>query len=695
MNFVTLRRTIFSILCAAALFTFLTFNTKAETILVPAGSVWNYLDDGSDQGTAWVDPLFDDSSWDPGAAQLGYGDGDENTEVGFGGDSGNKFTTTYFRHDFNVSDLSGIVGLKLRLLRDDGAVVYLNGTEVHRSNMPGSSNYLTFASSTVGGSDEDTFFESFIDLNELQVGQNTLAVEIHQRSLTSSDISFDLELVGTTLVDVVRGPYLQQGSDSHARIKWTSSIPTNSLVLYGTDSANLNNSVFFPAEVDKHDVLIDNLNADTKYFYAIGYNDTDSNQDIIMAGADTDHFFTTSPVPGNSKQTRVWIIGDSGTKNQDAQNVKDAYLNFDNIPTDLWIMLGDNAYSDGTDQEYQLAVFDMYPELLINTMLWPTLGNHDGHSAFSSTQTGPYYEIFSPPTGGQSGGVASGTEAYYSFDYGNIHFVCLDSYDSNRSKTGAMLSWLENDLLNTNADWVIAFWHHPPYTKGSHDSDSEGRLIDMRENAVDLLEDYGVDLVFSGHSHSYERSFLIDNHLGTSGTLNGSMVLDGGDGKPSGDGEYNKPSSGMSPHEGAVYVVAGSSGKTSSLQPDAPHPIMIHATLVELGSVIIDVDGNTHQHQPLHQHQSLHLHLVLHLHRFLLLHRLQIQLQHLLRLLRQPRLQIQPLLLRRLQIQPRHLLLHRLLPRLRIRLRHRLQAQPRHLHQHLILSLITAQTVSR
>jgi len=113
------------------------------------------------------------------------------------------------------------------------------------------------------------------------------------------------------------------------------------------------------------------------------------------------------------------------------------------------LMLGDNAYSDGTDEEYQLAVFDMYQELLINSVLWPTLGNHDGHSADSATQTGPYYDIFSLPAAGQSGGLASGTEAYYSFDYGNIHFVCLDSYDSDRSKTGVMLSWLENDLLGT------------------------------------------------------------------------------------------------------------------------------------------------------------------------------------------------------------------------------------------------------
>ncbi len=79
--------------------------------------------------------------------------------------------------------------------------------------------------------------------------------------------------------------------------------------------------------------------------------------------------------------------------------------------------------------------------------------------------TGPYYDMFTLPAAGEAGGIASGTEAYYSFDYANIHFICLDSYDVDRSVDGAMLTWLEYDLVATTADWIIAFWHHPPYTK--------------------------------------------------------------------------------------------------------------------------------------------------------------------------------------------------------------------------------------
>ncbi len=96
----------------------------------------------------------------------------------------------------------------------------------------------------------------------------------------------------------------------------------------------------------------------------------------------------------------------------------------------------------------------MYPELLRQTLLWPTLGNHDGHTASSDTQTGPYYDIFTLPTNAEAGGVASGTEAYYPFDYANIHFVCLNSHDINRSPNGAMMTWLQNDLAATDKQWV-------------------------------------------------------------------------------------------------------------------------------------------------------------------------------------------------------------------------------------------------
>jgi hypothetical protein len=255
-------------------------------------------------------------------------------------------------------------------------------------------------------------------------------------------------------------------------------------------------------------------------------------------------------------------------------------------------MLGDNAYYSGTDEEYQRGVFDTYPSILRNTCLWPTLGNHDAIAARTATATGPYYDSFTLPARGEAGGLASGTEAYYAFDHGNVHFVCLDSQDSSRLATGAMLTWLNADLNNCTADWVIAFFHHPPYSKGSHDSDnpfdSDGRMKDMRENALPILEAHGVDLVLTGHSHSYERSFLLNGHYDVSSTLTPQMKLDRGDGNETGDGAYVKTSPGVAPNQGAVYVVAGSAGGLGGGTLNHPaHWIALN----ELGSLVLDVDG--------------------------------------------------------------------------------------------------------
>ncbi len=168
-----------------------------DPILVAEGSVWRFLDNGSNQGTAWRANGFDDSSWFLGRAELGYGDGDETTLVD-SGPTGDKHITTYFRQTFTVNDPGAVTGLQLRLKRDDGAVAYLNGTEIARSNMPGGLiTSSTTASLTVGGSQESTWFTFGVDPSLLVAGDNVLAVEIHQKSPTSSDITFDAGLTAT------------------------------------------------------------------------------------------------------------------------------------------------------------------------------------------------------------------------------------------------------------------------------------------------------------------------------------------------------------------------------------------------------------------------------------------------------------------------------------------------------------------
>ena len=387
---------------------------------------------------------------------------------------------------------------------------------------------------------------------------------------------------------VNRGPYLQLQAEDSIIVRWRTDVETDSVVRYGLDSAELGSIASVDGPRTEHSVQLTGLNPVTQYFYSVG----DSSDPLA---GDSSYFFSTAPVIGTPDPTRFWVIGDPGTANADARAVRDAFKTWSlSSPADFMIFLGDNAYNDGTDAEYQTAVFDTYPVLLRQLPAWSTLGNHDGHSADSATQSGPYYDIFELPTAGEVGGLASGTEAYYSFDYGEIHFICLDSYDTDRSIGGNMLQWLEGDLAFNDKPWVIAIWHHPPYTKGSHDSDTEGRLIDMRQNALPILEAWGVDLVMSGHSHSYERSYLLDGHYGVSSTLDPEAnVLNPGDGKDiseGGDGVYEKPDLVAAEHMGAVYAVAGSSGKVTS-NPALDHTAMF-ISLASLGSMVIDVAGN-------------------------------------------------------------------------------------------------------
>jgi hypothetical protein len=229
----------------------------------------------------------------------------------------------------------------------------------------------------------------------------------------------------------------------------------------------------------------------------------------------------------------------------------------------------------------------MYPEMLRKSVLWPALGNHETYSADASGNFA-YLDIFSMPTAGEAGGVPSGTKRYYSFNYGNIHFVVLDSMTSDRSSDGPMCGWLASDLAENTNEWLIAYWHHPPYTKGTHNSDDaivDFELIEMRENVVPILEIFGVDLVMCGHSHVYERSYLLQGHYGYSWDFLPEMIVDPGSGRESESGPYRK---GPENPPGTVYVVAGSSGQTYPAALN--HPAMF-ISLSQMGSVVLDIDG--------------------------------------------------------------------------------------------------------
>ncbi|OWY63865.1 hypothetical protein B7486_50565, partial [cyanobacterium TDX16] len=400
--------------------------------------------------------------------------------------------------------------------------------------------------------------------------------------------------------NLVREPYLQRLSSSSVTICWRSDVPSDSRVRYGTTQGVLNLSATSATNTVDHIVTINSLTPATRYYYDVG------STTAVQGGGTAAYYFETAPVTGSSTPFRFWAVGDGGNGTATQVNVMNAMLTAaGGNPPDFAVQLGDIAYNSGTDSEFTTNHFTPYAPVLRNTTMWPTLGNHEGASTSSGSpgaSTGPYYDAFVLPTAGEAGGMSSGTEAYYSFDYGNAHFVCLNSEQVSRSAVGPMANWLTSDLAATAQEWLIVFFHHPPYSRGTHNSDSfsdsGGRMVEMRENILPILEAGGVDLVLSGHSHSYERSYLIDgaHGYGTSpnfptpnfATLeaNGN-IIDDGDGRLTGDGAYLK-SAGISANEGAVYVVAGHGGQGTG--GSVNHPVMFYSETVN-GSCLIDISG--------------------------------------------------------------------------------------------------------
>ena len=407
-----------------------------------------------------------------------------------------------------------------------------------------------------------------------------------------------LNVVTSLPIALLRGPYLQGGSPTGGVVRWRTDLFSDGVVRYGTDRNFLTNVATEAALTNNHIVRLSGLEPATKYFYSFG------SSGFTLAGGTnatgSNYWFNTAPVIGSHAPTRFWVLGDPGTANASQRAVRDAYYGMvtnGGKPADVWLMLGDNAYNTGTDAEHQSAVFNMYPDTLRNKFLYPVIGNHDsgrpnegGGLAANANLTGfPYLDIWSTPRNGEGGGLASGSAKYYSFDHGNVHFIGIDSMTSGRETNSPMILWLQDDLANTAQDWIIVYFHHSLYTKGTHNSDTEGDLIILRQLINPILDANGVDLVLMGHSHVYERSYLIDGHYGLSTTLTESMKLDGGNGRETGTnatGAYVKNEE----NRGTIYSIVGSSGQAPG-GGALNHPAHF-VSLSVLGSLVVDVSSN-------------------------------------------------------------------------------------------------------
>lgn len=395
---------------------------------------------------------------------------------------------------------------------------------------------------------------------------------------------------------LLRGPYLQSATSTSIVIRWRTDVPTDSRVAFGPAPGSLSGQADSAALVTEHEVKLTGLQPATRYYYSIG-----SSQEVLQG--DSDNFFETAPPPGQQGKYRIGVFGDCGKSSVTQVNVRDnlaALLGTEYM--NAWLILGDNAYLTGTDAEYQSGFFNIYKQkFLKQSPLFPCPGNHDyaNNPQRQIDHAVPYYDIFTVPTAGEAGGVASGTGAFYSFDYGNIHFLSLDSYGKEDDDTrlydtlGVQVQWIKADLAaNANKEWVVAYWHHPPFTKGSHNSDTEVELVKIRENFIRILERNGVDLVLCGHSHDYERSKLIKGHYGVESLFNAAEHnLSQSSGKYDGSPDSCPYVKKLPDNQGTVYVVAGSAGQLGATQAGYPHDAMPVADSQHGGALLLEVEG--------------------------------------------------------------------------------------------------------
>ena len=425
-------------------------------------------------------------------------------------------------------------------------------------------------------------------------------------------------------ISIERGPYLQELTDTSVVICWRTNQSTDSRVYYDSILGGQVNYVDGISQQIDHKIKLTSLKPNTKYYYQIA----DSSQFLTLA---TENYrFKTAPTSGSEQSMRVWVIGDFGKGNTQQGLVRDAYMNFtDTIHTDVWLWLGDNAYQSGTDQEYQDNVFDSskaYGTIMPFMPFMPCPGNHDYMSVSPpnpvssidpNNHSGPYFDIVDVPTNGEGGGVPSGTELYYSFDYGNVHFVSINSeigslnlLNSSHDWIGVLpyfnplassftsspfTDWLHDDLQQNHQRWTIAYFHQPPYTDGSHTTEAfwEVFMKAMRENILPILEQYNVDLVLAGHSHVYERSYLIKGHYDDSDTFDpNTMIIDGNSGYEYLDEAYVKDLSKPDGEEGTVYIVCGNSASKKD-NPGLQYPAMYYGFGCDTccGSLVLDVEG--------------------------------------------------------------------------------------------------------
>jgi len=322
-------------------------------------------------------------------------------------------------------------------------------------------------------------------------------------------------------VTLVQRPYLQNVRENRATIMWSTRENTSATLQYSTGqdfglsvaprvrtfptTQTALTYVFYQYQAD-----LTGLDPGTEYSYR-----------IIMDGQnltpEPDHRFRTA---SNSDPFSFLVFGDSGSGSPSQQAMSKLMAN---ERPNLVLHVGDVAYEEGTFDQFQANYFEYYWTLMQRAPFFPVPGNHE----YYTQAAGPYLALHSPPSETVP---AADLGRYYSFDWGGVHFVALDSNLLERpAPTSRMLSWLENDLASTTARWRVAYFHHLPYPLDHHVDDPLSAAT--HREFVPRLEKYGVQLVLTGHEHIYLRTrFLHGDAVVKSGSATMYITTGGGGG---------------------------------------------------------------------------------------------------------------------------------------------------------------------
>jgi acid phosphatase type 7 len=368
-------------------------------------------------------------------------------------------------------------------------------------------------------------------------------------------------------------------------VRWQTGTSTVGKLFYGTTFSSFPFTIKEEGdEKTDHEVKISGLRPDTKYYYSIEDSTKGKN----------DQYFVTPPATGTIIPVRIWVISDFGqTNSEDNERRLETVAQWKSFNNNKYhagivLSLGDQTEDDETYQ-IQDNYFNQLENVLKNSPLYTTIGNHDTHDSLTN-----YLKTFSLPANAEAGGIASFTEKYYSFDYSNIHVVVLCTEIEDSISYGKQIEWLKHDLDENRKEWLIACMHQPFHSGGYHPTNDNTTSQKRREDWLTVLEDNGVDLILQGHNHVYERSYMIDNLIGKSTEIIEANKIDTTLGRVYFHGPYHKPS-GNKPHKGTIFVSCPGGGvSNSSIYYPVTYSIfpVVFAGEDYEGSVVIDVNRN-------------------------------------------------------------------------------------------------------